>query len=390
MMISNNTYNLKFDPVDQEICFSGNLRVNKVAELEKIYDFMEKVHDSMEGVMRLNFRRMKYVDANGLQAIMLFLKYAKAKDKLDIKLIVSNVLTWAEKTLYSFSKISDRIEFVIHDQNFYGSQSIIEDQDFIPLLRNQTKLLWPLEREVLIKHGLAKGMRVADICSGCGDTSLLVARELNPSMIVGVDHSTAGVGFAMERQNEFKVRNAEFRLGDASSLMLEDNSFDFVICRLSIQIFSKPMDIMRELYRITKTGGRIYVTGEDYDMIVGSPHQEEIRNVYNMAGGYGTDMGMDLYNGRKLYSMLRDMKLSDIRTDHIVVDTVNSDRDAFAEMVESWKHFSAETISSELNLDQSTKTKLLAGYDTHLKAIKYPHGYSTWTVVAASGEKKSA
>lgn len=389
MTINSNAYSLKFDPIDQEIYFSGNLRVRNVEELSKVFSFLETIHDSTEGVIRLNFRRMKYVDANGLQAVMAFLKYARSKSKLDVKLIVSNVLTWAEKTLHSFSKIWDRIEFIVHDKNFYGSQNIIEDQEFIPLLRNQTKLLWPLERDVLIKHGLEKGMKVADICSGCGDTTLLVARELNPSLVVGIDHSTAGVEFAMSKQNEFKVRNAEFRLGDASSLMLEDNSFDFVICRLSIQIFSKPMDILRELYRITKPGGRIYVTGEDYDMIVGTPNQSEIRMVYNMAGNYGFDMGMDLYNGRKLFSMLRDMKLSDIRMDHIVVDTVNSDRESFAEMVESWKHFSAETISSELKIDQSTKAKLLAGYDSHLKAIRHPQGYSTWTVVAASGEKKS-
>ncbi|MEZ4619305.1 MAG: hypothetical protein R2867_27875 [Caldilineaceae bacterium] len=82
------------------------------------------------------------------------------------------------------------------DRDFYRSQEIIEDADFIPLLRNQTRILWPLEHDVLTRHGLRSGMRVADICCGCGDVPLLISRELEPSFMLGIDHSAAAVAYA--------------------------------------------------------------------------------------------------------------------------------------------------------------------------------------------------
>lgn len=54
MTINSNAYSLKFDPIDQEIYFSGNLRVRNVEELSKVFSFLETIHDSTEGVIRLN------------------------------------------------------------------------------------------------------------------------------------------------------------------------------------------------------------------------------------------------------------------------------------------------------------------------------------------------
>ncbi len=287
MILNGDTYKLSYDSIDQEVVFDGYIRIHKHEELERINNFLISIHDKVEGVVRLNFRRLKYINSLGLQSISSFLKYSRMKAKLKIEIIISNVLTWSEKSLKSFTRIWSNIKFTVHDDHFYGSQDIIEDKGFIPLLRNQTRLLWPFEKQVLTKHSLIHGMNVADICCGCGDTSLLIAREFNPRMIIGVDHSDAGVEYAMSKQKEFKIKNAEFHLGDATALMLDDASFDYVICRLSIQIFSKPEEILSELYRITKPGGRIYITGEDYDMIIGYPNQKKIREVYNNAGHYG-------------------------------------------------------------------------------------------------------
>jgi SAM-dependent methyltransferase len=230
-------------------------------------------------------------------------------------------------------------------------------------------------------------MRIADICCGCGDVALLIARELKPSFVVGVDHSVPAIEYALGLQREFNVRNVDFRLGDATALMMEDELFDFVLCRLSIQIFSKPEEILRELVRILKPGGRVYLLGEDYDLIVGYPNDAEIRAVYDKAGEYGTRVGMDLYNGKKLYSVLTGLRMSGIKLDYINVDTVNSDRRVFGEMIASWRHFSADKIGRKLNISEEDYEALLRGYDAHLKIIKNLYGYTKWTVVAASGEK---
>jgi SAM-dependent methyltransferase len=387
MSITGERYTISFDALDQQVNFDGVLRTVNQVDLGVVKDYLVDTHDRLDGTMRLNFRKLRYINSVGFTTLVEFLKYAKQANKLAIKLIGSKVITWEVKTLPALPALWDGIEFVLYDENFYESQGIIEDAEFIPLLRNQTRLLWPLEKEVFVRHGLRPGMKVADICCGCGDVALLIAKELGPSIVVGVDHSLPALDHAVKLQYEFNVLNVDFRLGDATALMIEDEVFDFVICRLSIQIFSKPEEILKELYRILKPGGRMYLLGEDYDLIVGYPNDLEIRKVYDKAGKYGTDIGMDLYNGKKLYSILTGMKLTDIRLDYINVDTVNSDRRLLAEMISSWRHFSADTIGRKLAISAEEKQQLLAGYDAHVHTIRHPFGYTKWTVVAASGEK---
>lgn len=388
MSISGERYTISYDPLDQQVNFEGSLRACNQEDLDAIREYLGELHQRLEGTMRLNFRKLRYMSSTGLRIIVDFLKQASRARKLDIQLIGSKVVTWEEKTLTSLPALGEGIGFQVFDRNFYESQGIIEDAQFIPLLRNQTRLLWPLEREVLVRHGLREGLRVADICCGCGDVALLIARDLRPGFIVGIDHSLPAVEYATRLAKEFKVRNADFRLGDATALMLEDEQFDFVLCRLSIQIFSRPELILKELHRILKPGGRLYLIGEDYDLIVGYPNDGDIRAVYDAAGRYGRDIGMDLYNGKKLYSILNGLRLGNIRLDYLNVDTVNSDRQIFAEMIRSWRHFSAQTIGRELGLSGEAKAALEGGYDAHLRTIQHPFGYTKWTVVAASGEKR--
>jgi len=386
--ITGDRYLISYDPLDQQVNFEGSLRAVNPADLDAIRSYLNDLHQRLDGTMRLNFRKLRYLSSAGLRVIVDFLKTANQERKLDIQLIGSKVVAWEEKTLPNLPSLGERIGFQVFDRNFYESQGIIEDAQFIPLLRNQTRLLWPLEREVLIRHGLREGLKVADICCGCGDVALLIARDLKPSFVLGVDHSLPAIEYASQLQKEFKVRNADFRLGDATALMLEDEQFDFVLCRLSIQIFSRPELILKELYRILKPGGRMYLNGEDYDLIIGYPHDGDIRKVYDAAGRYGTAIGMDLYNGKKLYSILGGLRLTNIRLDYLDVDTVNSDRQLFAEMIRSWRHFSAQTIGQRLGLTGQAQSELEAGYDAHLRTIQHPFGYSKWSVMAASGEKR--
>lgn len=387
MSITGERYLVSFDALDQQVNFEGVLRIQDPADLHTLKDYLIGIHDKLKGSMRLNFRKLRYINSIALKAIVDFLLYAKHSERLTVKLIGSKVITWEVKTLPALPEVWRGIEFVLHDEHFYESQGIIEDAAFIPLLRNQTRLLWPQEKQVLLRQGLRSGLRVADICCGCGDVALLIARELNPAIVVGVDHSPPAIEYARKLQDEFKVKNADFRLGDATALMLEDEIFDFVLCRLSIQIFSKPEQILKELMRILKPGGRMYLLGEDYDLIVGYPNDKEIRGVYDRAGQYGTDIGMDLYNGKKLYSILTGLKLTNICLDYLNVDTVNSDRRLFGEMISSWRQFSAETIGRKLKISQEAHDQLLAGYDAHLQTIRHPFGFTKWTLVSASGEK---
>ncbi len=381
------SYALVYDPLDQQINFEGIFRPVDEEETAAVFKYLVEIYDQVQGTLRLNFRRLRYINAVGVRALSLFIAYARGRNALKIKVIASGVLAWSERVLPNLCSIWDEVEFSVYDKNFYKSQGIVEDLDFIPLLRNQTRILWPREKEVLEHHGLSKGMTVADICCGCGDVPLLICREFEPGFMLGIDHSEAAIEYARNLQDEFSVSNAEFKRGDATALMLDDERFDFVLCRLSLQIFSQPELILKELVRITKPGGRIYTLCEDYDLIVGHPESELIRETYERAAVYGDQMGMDLRSGKKLYGMLAQARLEDIRTDYIIVDTNGADREAFARVIESWRTFSVFTIGDSLNLSQEEQDTLLSGYDAQLRTIRSPYGYATWGMVACSGRK---
>ena len=57
--------------------------------------------------------------------------------------------------------------------------------------------------------------------------------------------------------------------------------FDFVTCRHALQIFNKPELILKELFRICKPGGRVYVTNEKNSHCLGEPRGESIQWTYN-------------------------------------------------------------------------------------------------------------
>ena len=381
------TYALKYDPLDQQIDFEGILRPATVDEITNLVEYLKNVHDQVTGRLNLNFQRLRYVSAAGIKALSLFIDYARIQDSLNITVVASSVLAWSERVLPNLQSIWDKVEFSVYDKNFYKSQEIIEEEDFIPLLRNQTRIIWPIEREILKEHGLRAGMRVADICCGCGDVPLLISRDFKPSYILGVDHSEAAIAHARHLQSGFSIHNAEFQRGDATTLMINDDVFDFVLCRLSLQIFSQPDLILKELIRIAKPGGRVYVICEDYDFIIGHPEGDLIHDTYERAAEYGDLMGMDLRSGKKLYGMLNQAHLEDIRTDHMIIDTSNANRDAFAQVIESWKKFSVYTIGNDLELSQSDQQSLLAGYEAQLRTIRSTNGFTTWGIVACSGKK---
>ena len=84
---------------------------------------------------------------------------------------------------------------------------------------------------------------------------------------------------------------------------------------------------------------------------------------------------MDLRSGKKLHHFFTQSGLDEIKTDHIFVDTNNSDRDAFANVIQSWQTFSVHTIGSQLNLTSKEQINLNKGYDAQIRAISNPAGF---------------
>jgi len=104
--------------------------------------------------------------------------------------------------------------------------------------------------------GVTPGLKVLDL--GCGDgTTAIPAAKLGAD-VLGVDIAGNLVKAGRMRAAAERLNNCEFREGDAIDLHeLDDQRFDLVVSIFGAMFAPKPLDVARELVRVTRPGGRI-------------------------------------------------------------------------------------------------------------------------------------
>jgi ubiquinone/menaquinone biosynthesis C-methylase UbiE len=104
--------------------------------------------------------------------------------------------------------------------------------------------------------GITKGMNVLDL--GCGDGTTAIPEARLGAVVTGVDIATNLVEAGNKRAQAEGLSNCSFQEGDASDLhALKDESFDLVVSIFGAMFAPKPMDVAKEMVRVTKKGGRI-------------------------------------------------------------------------------------------------------------------------------------
>ncbi|MBO9631779.1 MAG: class I SAM-dependent methyltransferase [Chitinophagaceae bacterium] len=104
--------------------------------------------------------------------------------------------------------------------------------------------------------GISQGMNVLDL--GCGDgTTAIPAAKLGAN-VLGVDIAGNLVMAGNRRAKEEGLDNCVFQEGDATELQgLEDQQFDLVVSIFGAMFAPRPMDVAKQMVRVTRPGGRI-------------------------------------------------------------------------------------------------------------------------------------
>jgi SAM-dependent methyltransferase len=104
--------------------------------------------------------------------------------------------------------------------------------------------------------GVTKGMKVLDLGSGDGTTALPEA--MLGADVLGIDIASNLVEAGNRRAKEAGLTNLRFQEGDATNLHeLKDQSFDLVVSIFGAMFAPKPLDVAKEMVRVTRPGGRI-------------------------------------------------------------------------------------------------------------------------------------
>ncbi|MGK2740441.1 class I SAM-dependent methyltransferase [Tepidicaulis sp. LMO-SS28] len=123
--------------------------------------------------------------------------------------------------------------------------------------RQQEKMdavLGPITDAVLEAAAAKRGERVLDIGCGCGDTTLMLARE--GAKVSGVDVSAPMIARAQDRFAEEGLE-AELLTADAAAHPFTPGSFDLVFSRFGVMFFEDPAAAFANIRQGMKEDGRL-------------------------------------------------------------------------------------------------------------------------------------
>jgi SAM-dependent methyltransferase len=167
------------------------------------------------------------------------------------------------------------------------------------------------KRRILGALGLAPGMRALDVGCGTGDDVRAMAAVVaaGGGRAVGVDVSEALLGESRKRAEAEPGLPVEFHAGDAHALPFGDASFDVVRTERVLQHVADPAQVLAEMRRVTRAGGRLVAAEPDWEtLVVDVADRALLRRILDAR----CDRARNGWIGRQLAALFRDARLEQI------------------------------------------------------------------------------
>src|SRR5919106_5947860 len=102
------------------------------------------------------------------------------------------------------------------------------------------------------------GQTVLDLAAGTGDLGFEIADRVGPDgWVISSDFSPDMVEVARRQGQACGATNVDYRVVDAESMELEDDSVDAVVCRWGYMLMAAPAAALAETRRVLRAGGPV-------------------------------------------------------------------------------------------------------------------------------------
>jgi SAM-dependent methyltransferase len=153
---------------------------------------------------------------------------------------------------------------------------------------------------------VAPGSRVLEVGSGLGILASEVAAFASDVDVAGVELSAAQLAAARP------APRVTFSQGDAHALDFPDASFDVVYARYLLEHVADPDRVLREMRRVTRSGGRVAVCENDISLLRFDPPCPAFERAWDTFIQFQASLGGDGLIGRRLFRLFRQAGFTDI------------------------------------------------------------------------------
>lgn len=160
---------------------------------------------------------------------------------------------------------------------------------------------------------LRPGMRVLDAGCGPGTITADLAALVTPGEVTGLERSEAVLELAREEVRRRGIGNVGFTVGDVHALPFADGRFDVVHAHQVLQHVADPVQVLREMRRVTRPGGIVGARDSDYAAFSWYPVLPELDEWLRLYRTAARRNGGEPDAGRRMLAWARAAGFTDIR-----------------------------------------------------------------------------
>jgi ubiquinone/menaquinone biosynthesis C-methylase UbiE len=199
-----------------------------------------------------------------------------------------------------------------------------EEQDRLSLLNDL------LNENCLNEMHLLQGQRVLDVGSGLAQFTRMMAWAVGAEgKVVGIEGDPRQLSEAIRKgKDSTEQLPLELRSGDAAALPLkldEWGTFDIVHARFLLEHVHEPLQVVHQMAKAVKAGGRVILADDDHDILRLWPDPPEVVALWKAYTRMYDRLGNDPYVGRRLVSLLYEAGLHPRRSRWISFGSCSGD-----------------------------------------------------------------